>query len=159
MLYTYVKKPPSKPKFRLSRRFTRTISATFLVLGAILIGQVVVPVAGSYILLLPQYSQEIVSPLASYFQPITPPLSPKRVFASQELSPSPKANYDPYRPSTWFANTNRSGLNEVSSLHSYFITVPKLKIENAAVEIGGDDLKKLSLPGQLPLSQDHTVST
>lgn len=139
MLYSYVKKPAGKSGFKITKRVSRFISATFLILGLFLIGQVVVPIAGSFIVLLPNYSVEIASPLASDFRPITP-LAPKEVKA-QETSAIPK-NYDSYRPSTWFADNNSGVLADVGNLHSYSISIPKLKIKNANVEVGGDDLKK-----------------
>lgn len=140
MLYAYIKKEPSKPQFKISRRTARLISATFLILGLFLIGQVVIPIAGSYLLLLPEFTGEIASPLASNFQPVTPPLSPKEVQASQTV-PVPK-NYDSYRPSTWFADNNSRTISDINNLHAYTITIPSLKIKNAIVEIGGDNLKK-----------------
>lgn len=129
MLYTYIKKTPTRPQFQIPKPASRIASATFFLLGLFLIGQVVVPIAGSYLFLLPQYSDEIISPLASYFLPVTP----KEV---QATSP----NYDPYRPSTWFATAGQP--DNPNSLRVYTISIPKLKIENANVTIGGDDLKK-----------------
>ena len=124
MLYAYVKSQPSRP------RSSRVVSIAFFLCGLFLIGQVVVPIAGSYLFLLPQYSQEIVSPLASYFLPVTP----------KEVQAAAVPTSDPYRPSTWFATGGQP--DNPSSLRVYTISIPKLKIENATVAIGGDDLKK-----------------
>ncbi len=138
MLYTYIKKPPPKRQFKVSKRSARLIAATFLLSGLFIVGQVVIPIASSYILLLPDYAAEIASPLATNFQPITPPLPVKEARA-EETIPN---NYDSYRPSTWFADNNSQAFANIGNLHSYTISIPKLKIKNAKVEIGGDDLKK-----------------
>ncbi|MBI4099957.1 sortase [Candidatus Microgenomates bacterium] len=139
MLYSYVKGAPVKPKHRLSKRHAKFLSVTFLFLGLILVGQVVVPIVGSYLVLLPEYSGEIVSPLASYFQPVAPPLAPK---VAQADAGQKTGNYDSFRPSTWFATTNTAATGESGSLFTYTLSIPKLKIDKAVVEMGGDDLKK-----------------
>lgn len=141
MLYQYIKGPPLKSKLKIPKKFTRFLSATFLILGFFLIGQVVFPIAASYLILLPQYTDEIASPLASYFQPLTPQILPK-IARATEVVPKAPANYDPNRPSTWFADSNTKAITEFSNLHSYTLSIPKLKIDKANVEIGGDDLKK-----------------
>lgn len=130
MLYTYVKKSPSQSKFRIPKHASRIVSATFFLLGLFLIGQVVIPIGGSFLALLPQYSDEIVSPLASYFLPAT----------LKEVQAAAAPASDPYRPSTWFATGSQP--DNPNSLRVYLLSIPKLKIENATVEIGGDDLKK-----------------
>lgn len=82
---------------------------------------------------------------------------------SELLSPVPKPqvaaaateSYNLTRASNWFIGT--PDLPEVASKVKYYnLTIPRLKINNATVEIGGEDLKEAlihysgtSLPGQL----------
>lgn len=133
MLYAYVKKKPVRPRFRFSRRLARFVSVVFLCVGLVLLGQVILPIASSFLVLLPQYSSEIASPLASYVAPIAQ--------ANESLSVLPLTNSDPYRPSTWFANTNSQPIGG-TNLRTYSLSIPRLKIDSAIVTFGGDDLKK-----------------
>lgn len=138
MLYQYRKLPAAKHKFQIPRRIARFLSATFFIFGLVLLGQVVVPIAASYLVLLPEFTGETVSPLASYFKPVTPvPLAPKVANATDLTTTSS----DSFRPSTWFAGATSADVN-LSSLQTYKLSIPKLKIDQATVIMGGDDLKK-----------------
>ncbi len=132
MLYAYVKKAPPRPKFKIPRRLARGFAATFLLVGVILLGQVVLPIASSFLILLPSYSGEIASPLASYVTPIANATDQPALI---------QPGSDPYRPSTWFATANSQPIGGIN-LRTYNVSIPKLKIENAVVTFGGDDLKK-----------------
>lgn len=136
-LYSYIKQPKKRPGLKLSPRLARLFSITFLLLGVFLIAQVIVPIFGWYVLLVPQFTSEIASPLASSY---VPPLSPKEVRAQD--SGSAAFNSDPYRPSTWFASPGPANLAAASNLRTYTLSIPKLKIDGATVEMGGDNLKK-----------------
>lgn len=130
MLYAYIKRAQTQSRFVLSRRFSRGISVVFFLSGLVLISYVVVPIGGSYLSLLPQYSSEIVSPLSSYFLPTTP----------GEVQAAALPSSDSYRPSTWFVAPRVSP--RITDLRAYTISIPRLKIKNATVIVGGDDLKK-----------------
>lgn len=127
MPYYFVKKPPRRLPLRLPPKATRFLSVVFVIFGLFVIGQVIIPIASSFLTLLPHYSSEIASPLASYFR------SPK---IARAVEP------DPYILSTWFSNTDTQISLKTGNLREYYLTIPKLKINRALVEIGGEDLKK-----------------
>lgn len=134
MPYIYFKKVETKPKRKISHKTSRVLAGTFFFLGLFLIAQVIFPMLGSFVILFPEFSTEIVSPLASDYRPIlpTPSIKPKEV----------QANYDAYRPSTWFVNSLANRGPDFKNSSTYTVSIPKLKIEKATVVIGGDDLKK-----------------
>lgn len=135
-LYAYVKAQPGygfpiiySHRPRLRSQTARLMSAMFLLAGLFLTGQVVVPIAGWYFFVLPTYRPAIVSPLASGFVvKAYNPVAPKGVTNS-------------YNPSTWFLGAKQP-VQKQSNLKTYTLTIPKLKIDSATVEIGGEDLKK-----------------
>lgn len=148
MLYAYVKsqQPTAAAtgiaiKTRRSRRLSNVLSLFSLLVGLFLIGQVVYPIASWYVTFIPMYSQSIASPLSSSYAP-TPNIFSAPVKAQETVSlGADSAVYDSFRPSTWFpAAPTVSAKN--SELKNYTISIPKLKIDAATVEIGGEDLKK-----------------
>ena len=116
-LYFYRKTKPLllRPKPTLAAKI---FSVVLLLGGLFLIGQVVVPIAGWYILAASTYEKPIVSP----------------IFAS---SLGTKAD----DPNTWFVGV-KSPDQRQTNIKTYTLTIPKLKIDSATVKIGGDDLKK-----------------
>lgn len=136
MLYAYTKSPKHTPapKSRYDLRLGAILSLLFLFSGLFLVGQVVYPIISWYVFTLPNYSRGIASPLASNF-----------TVRAAEIVPTVSlyANNDSFQPSSWFPQA-KPFTQEISSsnLKTYTISVPKLKIDTATVEIGGDDLKK-----------------
>lgn len=125
-MYAYIKAQPKKDVKKLPRKWVNILSATFIMCGILMIGTVVYPIIGWYALTLPAYQSMIVSPLSAV------------VAAGEAISPS---RSDSYKMETWFSGAKT--FSEVSdSLKTYTISVPKLKIEGAVVEVGGSDLKK-----------------
>lgn len=148
-LYAYIKRKnrqsvisrlssPLKAKTKIPRKVLFLFSTTFLLSGLFLIGQVVYPIIGWYFFVLPGYNSGIVSPLASNFRPENSPIYPTLVQAQESLNPNNRN--DSYRISTWFIGAKANNPN--SKLKVYTLTIPKLKIESATVQIGGEDLKK-----------------
>lgn len=135
MLYAYTKDPDFCPKV-FSPNHDRIIglfSFLFLSLGLALVGQVVYPIVSWYAFLLPTYSGSFVSPLTS--------VAPVR--AADVITAMPSyLNSNSYKPSSWFPDAKPFTPTINSNLQAYTISIPKLKIDNATVEIGGDDLKK-----------------
>ncbi len=151
MLYAYIKKrnkqsiisrlpSPKAYKSRLPRRVLAVSSAAFLLAGLFLIGQVVYPIVGWYLFVLPSYSSGIVSPLASNFHPESSPLYPALVQAQESIAPTSRE--DSFKVSTWFVGVPQQESMGKSNLRTYTISIPKLKIDMATVEVGGEDLKK-----------------
>lgn len=92
---------------------------------------------------MPAYSRNIISPLASNFNSFNSRSLVAPVRAA-DIAPTVAlyANNDSYQPSSWFpeAKPFTAALN--SNLKTYTLSIPKLKIDTAAVQIGGEDLKK-----------------
>lgn len=136
MLYAYTKDPHYSPALRPARSYRwagRLFPFLFLSVGLILIGQVLYPIVSWYAFALPSYSPGFVSPLASNF---TSPTGPALA------APVRAADFSSYQPSSWFPNAKPFTEVINTDLRTYTISVPRLKIDTATVEIGGDDLKK-----------------
>lgn len=108
----------------------------FLGIGLVLIAQVVYPIISWYLLSLPGYSRAIVSPLSSNFVFAKSSKFTLPVVAAVPSSPTS------YQPSSWFPAAKPFAQSVTSNLKTYTVSIPKLKIDTATVEIGGDDLKK-----------------
>lgn len=68
--------------------------------------------------------------------------------------------YDYTKASNWFAGTDKSQFTEDSKITFYNISIPRLKIDNAVVAIGGEDLAKhlIQYPGTaLPGKRGNAV--
>lgn len=121
-------KAPAKKLVQKPKKTMGIASILFLVVGLGLILQAVWPVAGWYLFSLPVIGTDIVSP----------------IWAAENKS---------YEPAEWFSNLPKDLTTVGSVLKSYTITIPKLKIDKATVEIGGDLKKSLvawptsALPG------------
>lgn len=120
-LYSYIKAQSSSLSYRDGLRQRKVLDLVSLglgVLGVLLIGQVVLPMAAWLIGNLPGISGGVVSPVVG-------------------------GVYDSYRPTTWFSkDTLAYGETAAIGPKRYLLSIPKLKIENAVVEVGGEDLKK-----------------
>lgn len=134
MLYAYTKDPDFRPAIYspYPGRIIGLFSLLFLFVGLILVGQVVYPIISWYAFLLPTYSRSFVSPLSS-----VPP-----VRASDIAAVPSYLNNNSYKASSWFPSAKPFTPTINSDLQTYTISIPKLKVENATVEIGGEDLKK-----------------
>jgi sortase A len=121
---------PKKPKI-----ITRFASWLLLVGGISLLFFAAWPVVSWYFFVMPQVNTRIISPLASTFGPLV------------------RANDDSYDPAGWFSGGKILGAQTVSPLKTYSLSIPKLEIDNAIVEVGGDLKKSLvawpssALPG------------
>ncbi|MBI3559273.1 sortase [Candidatus Gottesmanbacteria bacterium] len=119
-MYIYLKAKPKKPP----RKIPKILSTAFLVLGLVILGQAVLPVAFWYFFNMPEISGKIISPLASTFPPLV---------AAAEV--------DSYKPANWFATAVPVSQN--NQLKTYTLTISKLDIDAATVEFGGDLKKSL----------------
>lgn len=109
------------------RKFTKILSIVFITLGFILVLSSSFPIL-SYELFSGHDSRvELLSPL---------PAEQKKEFAA-----IPKED-ELIRPDNWFeGNVPILGIN-TSRISYYNLSIPKLKIKNATVEVGGSDLSK-----------------
>lgn len=155
-LYIYLKAYPKNQTSMSSQRTglrskfkaAKFFSIGFVLVGIFLLGQVIIPIAGWYIFVLPSYQPSIISPLPVSLINKTP-WYPSAVAATELVSEQPEV--DSYKPSTWFVGA-KTVVSINSKVDTYTISIPKLKIESATVKVGwrdaDEDLKKslLALP-------------
>lgn len=129
-LYGYLKAPPqTQGKIKISRY----LSVAFFLAGAVFLINAASPIL-LYELKSPGFSRQLVSPV--------------------EVFGETTAVVDYSRPSAWFP-TAPDLPPKPSKITHYSLSIPKLKISDAVVQIGGDDLMKsliqysgTALPGQ-----------
>jgi sortase A len=133
MLYAYIKKQPKVARGFKSFSFWPYLSLTCLFVGLLFLGSVFYPIF-SYELKSQRFTQQLISPV--------------------EVLGDSTTVIDYSRPSTWFP-TAPDLSPQPSKITHYTLSVPKLKIDQAVVHIGGDDLMDsliqypgTSLPGQ-----------
>lgn len=98
-------------------------SAASLLLGLLLLASVILPIVS--------YESESRAKHPSLLSPIV---------ATQ---PSPQLeSFDYTRPSNWFVGASSKEDFVASRVSHYTLSIPKLRIENAVVAIGGDDLSQ-----------------
>lgn len=144
MTYIYVKKQSkSINKFKFKKQF---LTYSFLVIGFFLFGSAIFPILKFQL----EYSLK--------FNQIINPLSTKFYNRSGNILGDNTTDYT--QLSNWFVSDNQSTATSTfftsQSSSTYSISIPKLKIINAEVDIGSMDLKKsliqypkTALPGQL----------
>jgi len=144
-LYAYIKKQPKVNSLSLVlNRFRKEASFLFSIFGLILVGNALVPIISYQLRYASQFGQ-ILSPLAS---PI----------AGDVLSVEAQEKVKDYTlVSSWFDQSfDSSQAYSENEITHYSLSVPKLGIEDAVVQVGGEDLKKAlvhypetALPGNL----------
>lgn len=154
MGYIYIKKEAkvSKPHPKLHLQHKKIIAFSFLIIGLLFFLSAVIPIL--------QYQIEY----SIKFNQIISPLSVNYSLSGSILGES---GTDFTQLSNWFID-GQTNLSDNSTLQKtkYTISIPKLKIDNAVVEVGSLDLKKsliqypqTALPGQFgsPVVFGHSV--
>ena len=145
-LYSYIKSEPKVSIFGGQRKKIRKgLSFLFSILGMVLVGNAVVPIVNYQL----RYS--------SKFSKVLSPLVYQQQAGWGGLNAAAKENDPDYTLiSSWFEEKPR--LKQISSDQTtyYWISIPKLGINQALVQVGGEDLKKMlvhysdtAFPGQL----------
>lgn len=126
--YIYLKKPPKEPRAK-----SLLFPSFFLGSGVFLLSLVIWPILTFELLLTPEISTKIISPLAD-----------QQVLGVQT---------DLTQASNWFPATSQRV--SPSKITSYSLSIPKLRIKDAVVTIGAEDLAKsliqwggTALPGE-----------
>jgi len=145
-LYSYIK---SKPKTRTflgpRKKFKRSLSLLFSVLGMVLVGNAVVPIVNYQL----RYS--------SKFGKVLSPLIYQQQAGWGGLGAVAKENEPDYTLiSSWFEEKPQLKQISPGQTTHYWISIPKLGINRVLVQVGGEDLKRMlihysdtALPGQL----------
>lgn len=143
-LYRYVKKIPASKKTRNSvRPNPKAMSFLLVFLGILFLANAVYPIVSYQLLVSPRFSTSFVSPaseavIAQSFGSDT--LSSEVLGTEIELLDLTKA-------SNWFPGSE--AIFNLEETYSYLLSIPKLKIKDSVVVIGGEDLKKslIQYPG------------
>lgn len=154
MSYIYVKQSPSLPKIikhvvkvrHFIKQKRQYLATAFFVIGVFLFGSVIFPIL--------QFQLEY----AVKFNQMINPLSSKFYNKGGNILGDLTTDYT--QLNNWFISDDQSSqiapLLTNSSITSYRITIPSLKISNAEVDVGSVDLKKsliqypqTALPGQV----------
>jgi len=154
-LYRYVKGPPTiiypnqKPPTALSialpgPSLTRIIPFALISLGLIIVLSVAAPIAYHLLVTFPKQRRiAVISPLPTTVSQ-TKQLSQVAGVTTPIQNPTPLPpitnNQDLTQASNWFPNAPQVTPNPSSITH-YTIDIPKLNIQNAVIQIGGNDLK------------------
>ncbi len=130
MHYQYRKAPPQSLNF-LSRlksfpQFKKTLPIILIIIGLSLVGFVAVPILSYQFLVAPRF----LSPI----KPIPNDQASSPVVLAEETP-------DYTQPINWFPTAPRLPPRPSRITH-YTLSIPELKIMNAIVEIGGEDLKQ-----------------
>ena len=138
MLYAYIKKQPRVSNQKRRAFFFKYIPLTSLLVGVVFLLSVFWPIL-KYEIKSKSFTQQLVSPV--------------------EVLGESATVVDYSRPSTWFPTAPSLSLQSSKITH-YTLSIPKLKIEQAIVYIGGEDLMKslIQYPGTaLPGQYGNTV--
>lgn len=137
--YYYLKAAPLGQRLAQQRQITllwRGLSVLALVIGLVLVSNAALPIL-YYELTNSRFNQRLVSPLTS-----------------QGITLGEESEVDYSNPRSWFPDAPVLP-SRPSRITHYNLSVPKLKIENAIVQIGGEDLMEslihypgTTLPGQ-----------
>lgn len=149
----------AEPIITSPRRGLPFLPVFLMVIGALVIGSVAGPIATYLLITSPQLRQApLISPL---------PTTDVRVLGSQQAQAAPIVNesLDYSRLENWFPG-EQLPKPQASKITHYNLSIPKLGIENAVVEIGGNDLSKSLIhyggtanPGELgsPVIFGHSI--
>lgn len=148
-LYQYVKSEPSAPRViitpEIRKKVKKGVSFLLSVFGLVLVGNAMVPIINYQLRYAPRFSK-VLSPLV---------YDHETVLAG--LAASAKEEERDYTLiSSWFEERPDLKPIEVPEVNHYWLSIPKLGINQALVQVGGEDLKKMlvhypntALPGQL----------
>lgn len=134
----YRKAAPRQKVIRPAQKGLPLLPVTLMVLGSLLIGSVAGPIFGYLFITAPrlQPNTGLISPVVSTRKNLISPLTSEVLAAPivyQEL--------DYRKPENWFPGAQFPTPSQSKITH-YNLSIPKLGITNAVVEIAGSDLEK-----------------
>lgn len=142
-----------------SGKLAKAASMVMIILGAMTIGGVIGPIIGYFTIVSPRLNsgRNLISPL--------PSATGFQVLGTNSFSPSVYQQLDYTKPENWFPEAGYPNQN-ISKITSYSISIPKIRIDNMTVTIGGTDLSKTLIqypgtanPGELgaPVIFGHSI--
>ena len=147
-LYCYVKREPPRRiqwRFNLKPKLRRWLPFGLSVLGLVLIGNALVPIVNYQLRYAPRFNK-VLSPL----------VNDRQAVLGDFVASAKETERDYTLISSWFDQQPELAPRELPEINHYWLTIPKLGIDQALVQIGGEDLKKMlihypntAMPGQL----------
>ncbi|MBI5356287.1 sortase [Candidatus Collierbacteria bacterium] len=142
-----------------SKKLSQTISIVMVISGAMMVGAVIGPIIGYFAIISPQLNsgRNMLSAL--------PSTTNSQILGSNNFTPAVYRQLDYTKPENWFPEAGYPSQN-ISKITSYNISVPKIRIDNMTVIIGGTDLSKSLIqypgtanPGELgaPVIFGHSI--
>ena len=140
-------------------RLTHIIPFMMIAIGSATIGAIIGPIIGYFAIISPRLNsgRNMISPL--------PSTANFQVLGTQNFSPAVYQQLDYTKPENWFPEAGYPSQN-ISKITSYSLSIPKIKIDNMTVIIGGTDLAKSLIhypgtasPGELgaPVIFGHSI--
>lgn len=135
-LIIYRKAPPKTTDTTPQRRLP-LFPMLLMLLGALIIGSVAGPIVGYFVITAPnlQSRTHLISPLAS--NNIVSPLASQ--VQAAPVAPIVYQELDYRKPENWFPGVQLPKPNPSKITH-YNLSIPKLRIQDAVVELAGSDL-------------------
>lgn len=126
---------------RLPQRKLPLLSVGLMVVGSLVIGSVAGPIVGYLVITAPnlQSRARLVSPLPGENHGLTSPLASQA--QATRATPVVYEELDYRKPENWFPGATLPKPNPSKITH-YNLSIPKIRIKDAVVEIGGGDLGK-----------------
>lgn len=128
MRYRYVKKLPRKKNTFLNLFTSKLLPGSLVILGLFLASSAIFPIVFYEVFYSPQ------------LKPLVVPIAEEGDDTSEVLGE--KTNLDLTRPANWFYQAPHFPPRPSRITH-YSLSIPKLGIKDAVVQIGGEDLKKI----------------
>jgi sortase A len=148
-LYVYEKGQPKKVPKKFgpeNQKRKKVVSLLFSIGGLVLVGNAVIPMIGYQFRYSNRFRGKMLSPVVQHRS---------RTLGSIAAS-AHEDNPDYTMISSWFDETIELDYQETPQVTDYRLSIPKLNIDDAWVQIGGEDLKKklihyqgTAMPGQL----------
>lgn len=135
-MYCYVKATPKASLFpqKMRKTISKTLGASFMFIGLIMLSFVFYPI------LQWQFTYRQEAPEKKLIKP-TPLKESSNPAPGRVLAQSTQEELDLTKASNWFPGAESDSAN-ISNINEFSLSIPKLKIDNGRVLVGGEDLSK-----------------
>jgi len=146
-IYRYVKRLPAKPKFLQEKRkklHPKVLAGMFVLIGVLFLINAAYPIVSYQLLVSPRFSQSFVSPSSEAT------IAQSFGFSQPSVLGTEIDLVDLTKASNWFPEEKTATFSATeTTTGSFLLSIPKLKIYDALVLVGIEDLKKslIQYPG------------
>ena len=136
-MYRYVKAAPGATRIplKIKKTVSKTIGASFMFVGLVMLLLVFYPIFQW------QFIYKKDAPEAKLIKPTPLNLSETNPAPGRVLAKSTQEELDLTKASNWFPGV-KTYPDSISNINEFSLSIPKLKIANARVLVGGEDLSK-----------------